>query len=99
MVELMNEVSVLPVHNYSMSKVPEAVQLEGLEFSANIFKRAQPCSPGCNLACGKLAKATLSTGEEVFVDGPEYETISMLGSNLGIFDANFVTVANYFCDI
>jgi aldehyde:ferredoxin oxidoreductase len=99
MVELMNEIQVLPVRNYSTSKVPEAIQLEGMEFTTNIFKRAQPCSPGCNLACGKLAKAILPNGEEVWVDGPEYETISLCGSNLGIFDSNFVTMANYYCDI
>jgi aldehyde:ferredoxin oxidoreductase len=99
MVEIMNEVSILPVKNYITSKVPDAIKLEGMEFATKIFKRAQPCSAGCNLACGKLAKATLPDGKEVFVDGPEYETIAMMGSNLNIFDANFVTAMNFLCDL
>nr|MDO8116905.1 aldehyde ferredoxin oxidoreductase family protein [Candidatus Sigynarchaeota archaeon] len=99
LVELVNAVNVLPVNNFSTSKSPEAEKISAAKFISDIFKKTQPCSPGCNLACGKLATAVLEDGTTVELDGPEYETIGMLGSNLGIWDANFVAEANYMCDV
>ncbi|MBN2153291.1 MAG: hypothetical protein JW839_17695, partial [Candidatus Lokiarchaeota archaeon] len=98
LVDIVNKIDVLPVNNFSTSNVPEAARLNGEAFMQGVFKRTVPCSPGCNLGCGKLSRVTLPDGREVDVDGPEYETIGMLGSNLGIFDANFVAEANYMCD-
>jgi aldehyde:ferredoxin oxidoreductase len=38
-------------------------------------------------------------GQKVFVTGPEYETIAGVGSNCGIFDADYVVEVNYYCDV
>ena len=98
LVEMMNEVNVLPINNFSTSKKPEAENLSSSAFIEKIFQQNQPCSPGCNLMCGKLSQVKLPNGKKVEVDGPEYETIGMLGSNLGIFDPAWVAEANYMCD-
>ncbi|MBP7434181.1 aldehyde ferredoxin oxidoreductase C-terminal domain-containing protein, partial [bacterium] len=37
-------------------------------------------------------------GQKVIVDGPEYETAAGLGSNCGIFDADHIIEANFYCD-
>jgi aldehyde:ferredoxin oxidoreductase len=37
-------------------------------------------------------------GERVWVDGPEYETAAGFGSNLGIWNAEFILEANWHCD-
>jgi aldehyde:ferredoxin oxidoreductase len=37
-------------------------------------------------------------GEKVWVDGPEYETAAGFGSNLGIFNPEFIMEANWHCD-
>lgn len=99
LVELVNAVDVLPIRNFAESNLKEAEGLYAARFLTDVFKTTVPCNPGCNLACGKLARARLADGREVEVDGPEYETIGMLGSNLGIFDAGFVAEANYLCDV
>ncbi|MEX2719733.1 MAG: aldehyde ferredoxin oxidoreductase family protein [Candidatus Sigynarchaeota archaeon] len=98
LVEITNKIDVLPVNNFSTSNKPEAAHIGGEAFMKEVFKKTVPCSPGCNLGCGKLSKVKLPDGREVDVDGPEYETIGMLGSNLGIFDASFIAEANYMCD-
>jgi aldehyde:ferredoxin oxidoreductase len=44
---------------------------------------------------------TLTTGqrqERVWVDGPEYETAAGFGSNLGIWNPEFIMEANWHCD-
>ncbi|HME56053.1 MAG TPA: aldehyde ferredoxin oxidoreductase C-terminal domain-containing protein [Candidatus Lokiarchaeia archaeon] len=98
LVDITNKIDVLPVRNFAESNTADAEYISGAAFMNNVFQTTRPCSPGCNLGCGKRSKATLADGREVEVDGPEYETIGMLGSNLGIFDANFVAEANYMCD-
>jgi aldehyde:ferredoxin oxidoreductase len=37
-------------------------------------------------------------GRRVWVDGPEYETAAGFGSNLGIWNAEFIMEANWHCD-
>ncbi|MHA1734571.1 MAG: aldehyde ferredoxin oxidoreductase family protein [Promethearchaeota archaeon] len=98
LVEMMNETDILPVKNFSTSNTPDAEKLDSNHFIDDVFQKTLPCSPGCNLACGKYSIAKLPDGREVEVDGPEYETIGMLGSNLAIWDANWVAEANYLCD-
>ena len=60
------------------------------------------CFPGCNLRCTKGGWVTLRFGEhkgrKVWVDGPEYETAAGFGSNLGIWNAEFIMEANWHCD-
>jgi aldehyde:ferredoxin oxidoreductase len=50
---------------------------------------------GCPSPCGKYSKMKRYDSN---VEGPEYETIGMLGSNLGISDIQDVAQANLLCD-
>ena len=60
------------------------------------------CFPGCNLQCTKGGWVTLVSGNhmgrKVWVDGPEYETAAGFGSNLGIWNPEFIMEANWHCD-
>jgi aldehyde:ferredoxin oxidoreductase len=60
------------------------------------------CFPGCNLQCTRGGWVTLVSGDhkgqKVWVDGPEYETAAGFGSNLGIWNAEFILEANWHCD-
>ncbi len=37
-------------------------------------------------------------GRRVWVDGPEYETAAGFGSNIGMWNAEFIMEANWHCD-
>jgi len=55
------------------------------------------------MACAKAAdKFELKTGplkgRKVTVDGPEYETCAGLGSNIGVFDPEWIIEANFYAD-
>jgi aldehyde:ferredoxin oxidoreductase len=59
------------------------------------------CFPGCNLRCTKGGWVTLTSGQpgqRVWVDGPEYETAAGFGSNLGMWNPEFIMEANWHCD-
>jgi len=50
---------------------------------------------GCPSPCGKYSR---SKKYNIHVEGPEYETIGLMGSNLGIDDIEAVAQANLLCD-
>jgi aldehyde:ferredoxin oxidoreductase len=61
------------------------------------------CWAGCTLACSHAVdQFPLQTGpyagQRVIVDGPEYETVAGLGSNIGNFDPLAVIELNFYSD-
>ncbi len=104
LVEIMNETHLLPVHNYKFGQHPQGEALASTVFE-KYFTHGLPdgCWYGCSLACshavdGFELKTGPHKGRKVTVDGPEYETVAALGSNIGIFDPEWVIEANYYAD-
>ena len=98
------EYQSLPVKNYQGGSDPRAVQICGKFYAEHLFEHRgmDGCFPGCNLQCTKGGWVTLTSGDhqgqKVWVDGPEYETAAGFGSNLGIWNAEFIMEANWHCD-
>jgi aldehyde:ferredoxin oxidoreductase len=104
LVEYMNQLHILPVKNYQYGQDPKAEALFAEVFLEKYLSRKIPdgCYHGCNLACAKGAEKVMLTvgphaGEEVGIDGPEYETVGAITA-MGIFDAQFVMEYNWYCD-
>ena len=99
-----DEYQSLPVRNYQAGSDPRAVQICGKHYAENLFdhRGMDGCFPGCNLQCTKGGWVTLTTGDhhgqKVWVDGPEYETAAGFGSNLDIWNPEFIMEANWHCD-
>ncbi|MFA6621308.1 MAG: aldehyde ferredoxin oxidoreductase C-terminal domain-containing protein [Candidatus Caldatribacteriota bacterium] len=101
----MNEHDCLPVHNFQYGSHVEAPKISN-DVWRKRFSQKQPgdsCWIGCNLRCSHAVdKFKLKTGplkgEEVTVDGPEYETAAGIGGNCGCFDPDTVLEANFYCD-
>ncbi|MFO8019759.1 MAG: aldehyde ferredoxin oxidoreductase family protein [Promethearchaeia archaeon] len=53
---------------------------------------------GCPIACGKRTAITTQEGKKYLMEGPEFETIGMLGSNCGISDWETLLKATDICD-
>ncbi|MBA4422358.1 MAG: hypothetical protein C0390_04540 [Syntrophus sp. (in: bacteria)] len=98
------EYQSLPVNNYQSGSDPRAEQITGKFFAEHLFdhRGMDGCFPGCNLRCTKGGWVTLRFGEHkgrrVWVDGPEYETAAGFGSNIGMWNAEFIMEANWHCD-
>jgi aldehyde:ferredoxin oxidoreductase len=94
----------LPVNNYQLGSDPRAENISGKFYAENLFdhRGMDGCFPGCNLQCTKGGWVTLTTGaqknQKVWVDGPEYETAAGFGSNLGMWNPEFIMEANWHCD-
>jgi aldehyde:ferredoxin oxidoreductase len=83
--------NILPVKNFSDGTHAQALQISGEETKRNHETSYHTCKP-CTILCGKKGKFA---GEEL--PSPEYETVSLLGSNLGIFDIEKIAEWNRIC--
>lgn len=92
LVNLMNELGVLPAKNFRSTFHQEAELLSGEEITKRLLLRQKACF-GCKIACGRVTKLGQTEGE-----GPEYETVFALGSCCLIWDLEKVTKANYLCN-
>jgi aldehyde:ferredoxin oxidoreductase len=99
-----DEYQSLPVHNFQAGSSPKAGQICGRYYAEHLFdhRGMDGCFPGCNLQCTKGGWVTLKSGvhsgRRVWVDGPEYETAAGFGSNLGVWNPEFIMEANWHCD-
>jgi aldehyde:ferredoxin oxidoreductase len=104
LVPIMNNFDLLPVNNFKFGSHTDAEKLGREVYRKKFHKGFDGCWFGCSLACSHGVKDfELKTGpykgHKVFVNGPEYETIAGVGSNCGIFDADYVIEMNFYCDI
>ncbi len=104
LVEVMNDYDLLPVMNYKFGAHADTHKIASDKF-IKIFTQgvADGCSLGCDMACAKAVEGhRLRTGPDkgksVLVDGPEYETASGCGSNIGVFEPWAIVEINYYCD-
>lgn len=92
-----NAAGMLPVNNFQRSHSDEAVDVldaQGCEKST-IHDRA--CM-FCPIGCSKITKAQDGKYKDTVLEGPEYESVGILGANLGIFYLPSVIKENHLCD-
>jgi len=89
-----DEVGALPTRNYTSGSFEGGKTLYGPVMRDQIVITDKGCF-GCPSPCGKYSHMKKYNTR---VEGPEYETIGMLGSNLGISNIEDVAEANRLCD-
>ena len=92
LVNLINEIGMLPTRNFQEGYDERAEEISGEEIRNTILQESEGCF-NCPIRCGRMTKVGKSHGK-----GPEYESL-LLGSNTGIFDLETVTKANYECNL
>lgn len=100
---IMNEHDLLPTHNFQYGRHADAGRIGTDAYRKRFHKGFDGCWVGCTVACSHMIRDfELQSGpykaDRVWVDGPEYETIAGVGSNWGVFDADFIAEVNFYCD-
>ena len=94
-----NEMGSFPTRNFSEGKFEEAAQLRGEKIRELVLARegkiGTRCMPGCVIACRNLYVD--ETGKPI-VGTMQYETIALVGSNLGLGNLDQVAELNYMCN-
>lgn len=104
LVEIMDHFDLLPTHNFRFGRHADAKKIDS-SYWMKAFTQGQldGCWAGCTMSCSHAVDHfTLTSGpyrgEQVIVDGPEYETIAAVGSNCGILDPAAILELNFYCD-
>jgi len=95
-VMLLQEMGILPTRNFQKSAFKSAMKISGEALAEKYLQKKKPCF-GCPVACGRGTKVT-DPGYEGEGEGPEYETIALLGSSLENENLASVVKANYLCN-
>jgi len=96
LVNIINESGILCTNNFQTGVFPDAMKISGETIRDTILKRNKGCF-ACPMACGRstVIKDKKYEGEG---EGPEYETVALMGASCGINDLAPVTKANYLCN-
>jgi aldehyde:ferredoxin oxidoreductase len=103
LIDIMNTYDLLPTTNFRYGSHPRGLDLGKEVYRTKFHPGFDGCWMGCSVACSHAIKDFIPKtgpyqGQPVWVDGPEYETIAGTGANWGIFDPDFVTEVNFYCD-
>ncbi|MFO7715776.1 aldehyde ferredoxin oxidoreductase family protein [Desulfosarcina sp.] len=89
-----NDGGILPVRNFQDGSHPQADQVSGETMRQRYKANPSTCKP-CSIMCGH--KGTHADGSAHQI--PEYETVGLLGPNLGIFDPDAISRFNDRCGL
>jgi aldehyde:ferredoxin oxidoreductase len=91
LVDMAQESGLLPTRNFSAGRFEGANNINGETLKA-LRKNKKACF-SCGIACGNYVQADGSA-----VEGPEFETIALCGSNIGNGDPKLLIELNSLCD-
>ena len=97
LVERINGAGFWTTRNFSEGHFEEGYKLEGKQMREEVIVNDSSCF-GCPIACGKWTYTITKNGKEVHMEGPEFETVGMLGSNCGISSWETLLRATKICD-
>ncbi|MEW6308554.1 MAG: aldehyde ferredoxin oxidoreductase family protein [Bacillota bacterium] len=93
-----NEVGAFPTRNFQTAYFDGHRDINGQTLKERILVTDKGCF-ACPTPCGKYSRLERIPGRaETFVEGPEYETIALLGGNCLLGTIEEVAYANYVCD-
>jgi len=86
-----NANGLLPVNNFTEGIVESVASID--EFAVEALDSKRLSCGECPIACSR----GYSRGKFA-MEGPEYETIALLGPNIGVLDLNEIAEFNYYCN-
>lgn len=92
-----NDNAVMPTRNFQTTYYEDTDKIDGDQLIEKCLITHKACF-GCWMNCGKYTKAVIPGKPEVHLEGPEYETGALCGSNLGMKDINHVAYINWLLD-
>lgn len=97
MVEGTNHFGYWATRNFTTGHFEEADRLTGPVLREKIFIGDNSCY-GCPVACGKVSVVRRGPFAGQAIEGPEFETVGLLGANCGVSDPDAIVAATAICD-
>jgi aldehyde:ferredoxin oxidoreductase len=99
LVNVTNEMGILPTHNFSRGRFEHAEEISGERIAELQAQRggkmSHICHHGCLIRCSQVYN---DKDGNYLTSGFEYETIGLFGSNCGIRDIDVIATLDKLCD-
>jgi aldehyde:ferredoxin oxidoreductase len=92
-----NDNGVMPTLNFQTTHYEDVAGIDGDKLIEKCLVTHKACF-GCWMNCGKYTRAVVPGKPPVHLEGPEYETGALCGSNLGMKDIHQVAYINWLLD-
>ncbi len=96
-VDMSNEEGLLPTNNFQFGVFEEAKNINADTLKEKYLVKKVNCFK-CPIGCRNVAEVREGKFKGLTIEGPEYETIALMGSNLGIGDLGSIIKLNDLCD-
>jgi aldehyde:ferredoxin oxidoreductase len=99
--EMANRIGIVPTRNFSEGSFEGTAAMTGPSFSDLVARRGgvgrsgTPCVPGCTIQCSNVMPD--ENGKKI-IASLQYESMSLLGPNLGIGDVDGIGELNHLCN-
>jgi aldehyde:ferredoxin oxidoreductase len=99
LIELINVISMLPHRNFRdcLHREEDVERVSGETLAKTLLDKAGSCYL-CPIGCQRHTRVPGRSGKEEAGEGPEYETMILMGPVCDIYDMAAVTRANYRCN-
>jgi len=99
LVELINVINMLPHLNFQdcTHREEDLERMSGETIAKTILEKAAGCYL-CPIGCQRHTRIDGDDGRTQRGEGPEYETVVLMGPDCGIYDLAAITTANYRCN-
>jgi len=96
-IDYANKLGIMPTYNFKDGRFDHADKING-NVMEDHFKIGNTACFACPMCCGKINLVKDGDYSGTVVEGPEYETACIFGSNLGVDNFAFILKANQMCD-
>jgi len=96
-IDYANNIGILPTNNFRDGSFARGEAINGYTMESK-FKIGDSACFACPMACGNICLVKEGKYAGTVIEGPEYESCAMLGSNLGIDNFAAVLKASSLCD-
>ncbi len=95
--DYVNTVGALPTNNFRDAYFDQADRINGFVMEEK-YKIGDSACFACPMSCGNVCLVKGGEYSGTAVEGPEYETACIFGSNLGVSSFDFILKCNQVCD-
>ena len=97
LVDPMNDYGMLPTRNFQQAVFAGAKKINGDRLVKTLKTKDVGCH-ACTLRCSNFLDVKRSEFGPFQIEGPEYETTCLMGSNCGVDDLKAIAYLNLLCD-
>ncbi|MBN1637234.1 MAG: aldehyde ferredoxin oxidoreductase family protein [Deltaproteobacteria bacterium] len=97
MVEGINSRGYWSTRNFTQGFFKDGYKLEAQQMKDDIVVGSSSCY-ACPVACGKRSRVNSENYGEILLEGPEFETVGLIGANCGVSDWESIVKATEICD-